>query len=288
MIFVSSGGFPKKTGFEIYEEFKKIGISSIEFSGGLYDQNFKKNLNKLDHKSQFHNYFPPPKKAFVFNLSSLNNLIANKSIKLIKKNILHTKRIGSKYFSFHAGYLVDPKPNDLGKKFTAKKIINKSTAEEIFLKRFIKINHFAKKHKVKLLIENNVVTKKNLKAYGENPFLLTEPKEILNFFKKLRSLKIDAGLLLDVAHLKVSSKTLGFNLEFGHKMLAKVIKGYHLSDNNSLIDSNSVFTEKSWFWKNLKKNAKFFTIEVYNIKIKNYLKLIKILKKKLKKSEKYK
>ena len=118
-------------------------------------------------------------------------------------------------------------------------------------------------------------------VFKTNPLLLTTPSEILNFFKKLKYYKLDIGLLLDVAHLKVSSKTLGFNLQKAHRDLSKIITAYHLSDNNGFQDSNQKFDKKSWFWKNLKKKVKFFTIEVYNVDYKVYLNLIKILKLKI-------
>ena len=51
---------------------------------------------------------------------------------------------------------------------------------------------------------------KNLDLFKDNPLLLTNPKEITNFFKLLPK---DIGLLLDVGHLKVSSKSENFDLK---------------------------------------------------------------------------
>jgi sugar phosphate isomerase/epimerase len=287
-IYISTGGYKDKKGTEVFVSLKSKGIEKIEFSGGKFIKNFDKYIKDFKNCSQLHNYFPPPKKSFVFNLSSKNKLISKASINLVKKNIIRSKKIGAKYYSYHAGFRVDPRPKDLGKKFEIKKIVSKKQAEDIFLKRLIKLNKLAKKNNVKLLIENNVINKKNLRTFKTNPLLLTSPSEILSFFKKLKSHKLDIGLLLDVAHLKVSSKTLGFNLQKAHKDLNEIITAYHLSDNNGLIDSNKEFNNRSWFWKNLKKNAKFFTIEVYNVNYKSYLNLINILKSKLRRNEKFK
>ena len=55
-----------------------------------------------------------------------------------------------------------------------------------------------------------MITKKNLDLFKDNPLLLTNPKEIINFFKLLPK---DIGLLLDVGHLKVSSKSENFDLK---------------------------------------------------------------------------
>ena len=287
-IYISTGGFYNQNGIESFNYLRKNNIKLVELSGGEYFKNFKKFLPKLKNNSQIHNYFPPPKNSFVLNLSSKNPTIVKKSINLVKKNILYSRKINSKFYSFHAGFRVDPKPKELGKKFKVKKILSKKEAEDIFLNRLIKLNKIAKKNNVKLLIENNVVNKKNLKTFKTNPLLLTTPSEILNFFKKLKYYKLDIGLLLDVAHLKVSSKTLGFNLQKAHRDLSKIITAYHLSDNNGFQDSNQKFDKKSWFWKNLKKKVKFFTIEVYNVDYKDYSNLIKILKSKIKNNEKIK
>mgnify|MGYP000853303411 CR=1 FL=1 len=281
LIYISTGGYFDQNGIKSFDYLKNNKIKLVELSGGKYFKNFKKYLPKLKDNCQIHNYFPPSKNSFVLNLASKDPIISKKSFNLVKNNILYSKKINSKYYSFHAGFRVDPKPKELGKKFKIKKILSKTEAEEIFLKRLIKLNKLAKKNNIKLLIENNVINKKNLKSFQTNPLLLTTPNEILNFFKKLQYYKLDIGLLLDVAHLKVSSKTMGFNLQKAHKDLNKIITAYHLSDNDGLTDSNKKFSINSWFWKNLKKKVKFFTIEVYKTDYVGYLNLIKILKSKL-------
>ena len=183
MIFISTGGFPNKKGIEVYNEMQNQGISHIEFSGGLNDLKFIKKMKNLKKNFQFHNYFPPPKQSFVLNLSSTNANIAIRSYKFIERNIIYSKIIGSKFYSFHAGYLIDPLPFELGMKIKKKKIIKKEVALKLFKNRLSRLLKIAKKNKIKLLVENNVLSKKNLNEFGINPFLLTEPKEIEDFFK---------------------------------------------------------------------------------------------------------
>ena len=88
-------------------------------------------------------------------------MISKASIDLVKKNIIRSKKIGTQFYSFHAGFRIDPKPKELGKKFKIIKILSKQKAEDIFLKRLVKLNKLAKNN-VKLLIENNVINKKIL------------------------------------------------------------------------------------------------------------------------------
>ena len=133
-----------------------------------------------------------------------------------------------------------------------------------------------KKNNVKLLIENNVINKKNFKTFKGNPLLLTNPTDIINFYKKLpRSI----GFLLDVGHLKVSSVSENFDLKDGIIKLNKITNGYHLSDNNGLEDQNKNFTMNAWFIKYLKKNLNYYTLEIYKTNLNKIYKTKLLLEK---------
>jgi sugar phosphate isomerase/epimerase len=110
------------------------------------------------------------------------------------------------------------------------------------------------------MVENNVITQSNFNRFGEDPLLLTCPDEI---FAVMKEMPKNVGLLLDVAHLKVSANTLGFDLINGHEKLKPWIKGYHLSDNSGDVDSNEQVTPASWFWKYILRDLEFYTLEVY-------------------------
>ena len=110
---------------------------------------------------------------------------------------------------------------------------------------------------------------------------MADEKEILNLLKKFPK---NVKLLLDVAHLKVSSETFGFNAVRAFKKINPYLGGYHLSDNDGKADTNEFFNEKSWFWKYLRKDLNYYSIEVYSQNIKKiyklHNKLFKYLKKK--------
>ncbi len=268
-VFVSTGFYKKNSPVEVLKEFIDNNIKDIEFSGGKYVT--KKNLSKLklvNNKKiniRIHNYFPVPKSNFVINLASKDNAIVKKSMTQLKNSIILAKDLKNEFFSFHAGFRVDPKPKQLGKKLKKIKLVEEKEAEKIFYNNLIILNNFAKKNGVKLLIENNVVNKKNFKVFDGNPLLLTSPNTIINFFKKLPK---TIGFLLDVGHLKVSSKTENFNLNNAMKKLNKIVVGYHLSDNSGFEDQNKNFSRKVWFLKYLKKNLDYYTLEIYNTNLK--------------------
>ncbi len=280
MIYLSTGGFQNLTPQSVIQKFNKKGIKSIELSGGKYvDQKkvikFLKKRNDLNYS--LHNYFPVPKKKFVINLASIEKTIFKKTFSNIKKSINISSKLNSKYFSFHGGFLFNPNIKDLGKKFAKVKLQNRKKSMKLFLNRVNLLAEEAKKNNVKILIENNVITKENYKRFNRDPLLLTHPKEIVDFFKKCHK---NVGLLLDVGHLKVSAKTYGFNLFKAHEMLKPYIEGYHLSDNDGLKDSNREFTKNSWFYNGLKKDVKYISIEVYSKNLKKLKSLQHLIKKK--------
>ena len=277
-VFISTGYYKNTSPFEVYNRFIDHNINLIEFSGGKYINDRKlqrlKFLKNKKTKIRIHNYFPVPKSKFVINLASSDKVILKKSIFQLKKSILLAKKLDNEYFSFHAGFRIDPKPKYLGRKLKKIKLVEKKEAESIFFKSLRILNNFAKKNKVKLLIENNVISKKNFKIFKGNPLLLTSPDEILKFFKKLPK---EIGFLLDVGHLKVSAKTENFNLHIAMNKLRKIVKGYHLSENNGLEDQNKNFSNKVWFLNYLKKNLDYYTLEIYKTNLKKIYKTKKML-----------
>ena len=111
-----------------------------------------------------------------------------------------------------------------------------------------------------------------------NPFLCCDPEEILDIFNN----KIpETGLLLDLAHLKVSSHTLKFDFFSAVKSLAPITKAVHISDNNGQRDSNEAFDEDSDVLKalNFFGNLNFITIEVYDDNIETLKNQINLVKK---------
>ena len=98
----------------------------------------------------------------------------------------------------------------------------------------------------------------------------------------MKDMPLNVGLLLDVAHLKVSSNSLGFNLLEATKQIHPWIQGYHLSDNNGCSDSNQLLTSDSWFWKVLDKSKAYYVIEVYGVNTSELLNQYNLVYEKIK------
>ena len=106
---------------------------------------------------------------------------------------------------------------------------------------------------------------------------MTEQKEIK---KIMRQLPENLKLLMDVAHFKVSSVTLNFDLIRSFKNLKEFIGAYHLSDNNGIIDNNKDIKKNSWFM-NLISKVDFISIEVANKNLKQIRNQIILIKNRL-------
>jgi len=279
-VSISTGGFKDLTGLQAAKFLQKNDIHFIELSGGKYSNNQLKELLKLRHEMSLrvHNYFPPPKLPFVLNLASNDDKILKKTISHIKNSINLAKQFGGEYYSFHAGFRLDPNFKLLGKKFKKIKITNREECLKNFTKQVLKISNFAKKNGIKILIENNVCTQKNFDRFGENPFLLTNYLEVEKFFKLMPN---NVRLLIDVAHLKVSAKTEKIDPIKSLMKMNRYVGGYHFSDNDGKIDSNKPFKSNSWFFPYIKKNLSYYSAEIYNENPKKLRQQIKIINKKI-------
>ena len=264
MIYVSTGGRYSHTAFETTKDFLDHGITSIELSGGIYSASYKKDVLSLSNEATFqvHNYFPPPLVPFVFNLASKNSDILKQSINHARKAIDLVSDLEGGVYSFHAGFRFDPKVSDLGKSLSKSILHNKEETLKIFKETVLILSEEAKNKGVNLLIENNVLNNDNLKKFGEDPLLLTNPIEIVKF---MIDMPLNVGILLDVAHLKVSSNTLGFNLLDATRQIQPWVQGYHLSDNDGISDSNHLIKSDSWFWKIIDNSKAYYSIEVYGV-----------------------
>mgnify|MGYP000386139580 CR=1 FL=1 len=114
-----------------------------------------------------------------------------------------------------------------------------------------------------LFIENNVYSDSNYQNFdGKNIFMLTNFEDYLELKDK-----IDFYFLLDVAHLKVSCKTLGLEFLPQLESLFSKTDYIHVSDNDNLHDSNDSISLKSSFldtFKTHNSDLKTYTLEVYS------------------------
>ena len=162
-IYFSTGGYKNKISKDVVKTLIDIGIKDIELSGTRYSKDNIKDLGKFLEFSnlQIHNYFPPPKEPFVLNLASMNEVIAKKTFDHIMNAIDVCKELNCKYYSFHAGFLCDIKISEIGKKVDRKILQDREKSLDLFVNRISKISEKAKEKNIKIMIENNVLSKNN-------------------------------------------------------------------------------------------------------------------------------
>ena len=123
---------------------------------------------------------------------------------------------------------------------------------------------FGRETGVRLLIENNVVAPFNAPDGINRTFLMAEADEMVTFAKSIESPWF--AYLIDLGHLNVSARTLGYDREAFLEVVAPWVGGYHISDNDGLADSNQPFGDDVWFLPWLKAGKEpFHVLEIYNV-----------------------
>lgn len=264
MIFVSTGGVRAKSAAETAQDFFRYGIPAVELSGGAHSTTQEADLLALrkDLVLQVHNYFPPPAQPFVFNLASSDADLTERSVEHVRSAMRLALALERPVYSFHAGFRINPLVSELGVRMERRKLCDRATALRQFGENVLLLAEEARLEGVTLLVENNVLSAANMATFGEDPLLLTQPDEISAF---MGTMPANVGLLLDVAHLKVSARTLGFDLVSAHARVKPWIRGYHLSDNDGLTDSNHAVTADSWFWEVIEPGLDYYSLEVYRM-----------------------
>lgn len=266
MIYVSSGAYPEFTVSELFEELQGSSLSAIELSGGKYQPQLNSDLNERPSNFELavHNYYPVPRQPFVFNLASNRKEIVQLSIEHARKAIDLCVQVGSPYYSFHAGFLIDPKPHELGAINNTGNLIPRASGMDTFIGNVRVVAEYAKGKNIQLMIENNVMSRGTQEKFGCNPLLFVDPDEAQLI---CQSLPENVSILCDFAHLKVSAMTLGFPPGEFVEVVSEFIAGAHLSENDGFEDTNDNFTEEAWFFKYLPKNLDYYSIEVYRPKL---------------------
>lgn len=266
MIYVSSSCVKHKKIKDSIQDLIDNGFKNIELSGGTeYYDGFEDDL--LELKEQYnlnyicHNYFPPPKEHFVLNLASLDDEVYDKTFEHLTNAIELSKKLGARKFGFHSGFFIDIKVSEIGKKISKVNLFDKSKSIQRFCDGVKKLQSLS--GDLELYIENNVFSSTNAKTYeNDNLFMLTNSSE----YQELKNM-INFNLLLDVAHLKVSSKTLELDFEEELSYMISQSDYIHISDNDALHDLNHKLQKDSNLVKLLKKQDlkdKDFTLEIYD------------------------
>lgn len=270
-IYFSSGAFGYRSSKKLIEQATTYNVDHIELSSGMtYSPDFLQPIREAKDPITWlvHNYFPPPKVPFVLNLASVDDEIRQQSIAMCQHAIDLCVEFGAPFYSVHSGFVLPLTPDDLGKPERQAEIarnlnINYEDAYSIFVETVRFINDYAKERGIQLLLENNVMSPLSIGS-SPNQLLMTQPNEFDRFFSDIND--SNCGLLMDVAHLKVSANAHQFDCVQALKQATPHIRCLHLSDNDGIYDNNQPITASSWFLSSLPDFQDVpIVIEVYNL-----------------------
>ncbi len=253
-VWISSSALGARNVTDAASHCLAMGLARLELTAGfrftdhLLDE--MQAATRSGVKLLLHNYFPPPKVAFVINLASCNKEIRERSIAHCKQALELSSVLSAPFFSVHAGLSVDADPAALGRQLSADGLTPLSVSAAVFHESVADLCLYAENLGISLLIENNVLSQGNV-VNGKNALLLcVTPDDVEELFDEVRSPAL--GLLLDVGHLKVSARTMGFDRDAAIRQMARHVRAVHVSDNDGDVDDNSPFERDAWFLSHLR------------------------------------
>ncbi len=226
---------------------EKIGISAVEIgSNHCYESNYSY-VKDYSFEYLVHNYFPVPKESFVVNIASLDENIYQRSIKHIKDSIDFCSKINARLYTFHPGFLTDPKGSNLSNQnydFQWESVRLKTTSYEAAWERMTdaisEIAPHACNRKVPIAFETEG------SFHKKDHLMMQQPKEyerFLNFFP------LDAiGINLNIGHLILAANAFEFSYKTFVDIVADYVVAMELSHNNGVEDQHLPLQSDGWYW----------------------------------------
>lgn len=257
LLYISTASIQSEYIIDAVNQLSDI-TKNIELSGGCeYDKNLLEKLIKIKNEKNInfliHGYFPPPQKHFILNFAddSENTRI------FITETLKYIEHLDVSYYSTHAGFK---------KTFTAKNDLLFDTLDKIFFA----LEDVGKN--IKWFVENfpdKKIALENLYPNNDNKecCFMMHLDEIIQIMEKFTKVY----LLLDLGHLKYSSRLFDFNyldaVEFLFEKYSNRILEIHLSENNAMQDSHFVIYSDSIQYMILRKYAHVIHQNKINITI---------------------
>jgi sugar phosphate isomerase/epimerase len=257
---------------------KQYGLNSVELgSNHCYENNYDY-LSEFSFQYLVHNYFPIPKKSFVLNISSFDENIRNRSIFHIKQAIDFCREVGAHLYTFHPGFLTDPKGSNYSNQNydfqwdeSQLQNSNHAEAEGLMYNALDEVVEYAKSANIRIAIETEGSLSK------KNHLLMQRPEEYENFIARYNP--EDIGINLNIGHLNLAVKAFNFNVSDFINLIQEYVLAMELSHNDGVEDQHLPLQLDGWYWdliqdtrfKNVYKILEFrntpMSIIVDNIKL---------------------
>jgi sugar phosphate isomerase/epimerase len=230
--------------FRVLDAYAAAGLRAVELGATLsYLDGMEPYLFKrYGFDFIVHSYFPPPRERIVVNLASQDAAALDRSRRQIKRSIDFCQTLGTDFFSFHSGFRVEP---DEHFRFQA----NGSAASyEVAFGTFVEsvkgIDAYARSKGVRIAVENHGMPEKDLTRGKNLTYLLCEAWEFERLWEVVPSSNV--GILLDLGHLRIASRSLGFDREELIDRVKGRVLSVHVHDNDGRADEHREVNEGSW------------------------------------------
>lgn len=267
---------------EALELCKEAGVQSVEIgSNHCYEESYGY-LSVYDFEYLVHNYFPIPQKSFVLNIASFDEIIRTMSIKHIKRAIDLCEKINAKLYSFHPGFLTDPKgSNNTNSNFDFQwdenqlSVSNFKKAKELMYNALDEVVDYAESKKINIAIETEGSLNK------KDHLLMQQPKEYEEFMGKYSN--SDIGINLNIGHLNLAANAFGFNRFDFINLIQNYIVAMELSHNDGVEDQHLPLQANAWYWEIILDpyfESVYKILEFRNTQISDIVKNIKLIQEK--------
>lgn len=267
---------------DVISECYNAGINNVELgSNHCYEKTYDF-LNQFPLNYLIHNYFPIPKDSFVINIASFDSDIREKSLKHIFNAIDFCESINSKLYTFHPGFLTDPKGSNIVQdnydfQWNDEKldISNYDKALNLMYGSLDEIIEYAITKKINIAIESEGAIAK------KDHLLMQNPEEYANFINRYDNSEICINL--NIGHLNLASRAFDFSPFEFVDLIENYIIAMELSHNNGVNDDHLPLEEDGWYWDIIldsRFDKAFKILEFRNTPINKILDNINIFKKK--------
>jgi sugar phosphate isomerase/epimerase len=255
-IYVSTGAFRTRYIPDIVASAERLGLTHLELSSGCDSfpdlTALVKNLTSSSLTFSVHNYFPPPEVPFVLNLGALDERTLASSRDHVRLCVDLTKTLGGTYYSVHSAFTLNLTPELLGRPQAQSELAGRSRSfdrdavKATFVESLKLLCAEAAIKGIAIFVENNVVSRLQLRGDRSDLPLMVDADEIESVLTEVAAPNL--GLLLDVAHARVSANALGFDAGRLVERLAPHIRLIHISNDDGIEDRNLPVHDESWFW----------------------------------------
>lgn len=248
-LYVSTTFFPDNSLVgDVLEVCVREGIRNVEIgSNHAYECDPGSVIRQYECQYLVHNYFPVPEEPFVVNIASVDEVMHQRSVDHLLKAIDFCREIGASLYTFHPGFLTDPKgPNkdasnyDFQFREARLKQIDYEQAFGKMLEAASQAVSYAEKRLIRVAIE----TQGSISKAGH--LLMQRPEEYQKLFEYFSPHEL--GVNLNIGHLRLSANAFRFETEEFVDLISDYVVAMELSHNEGALDEHRPLVEGEWYW----------------------------------------